>query len=97
MSSSDYIALRKLKELQSSCNVDEIGDPLSPSWFNVPMCNSKDCSVVLGTGPTGPAGPTGILGSTGHTGPHGLTNGGVYTLVADTDNFSINDLSLIHI
>ena len=37
MSSSDYTALRKLKEIQNSCDVDEFGDPLSSSWYDIPM------------------------------------------------------------
>ena len=70
MSSSDYIAIKKLKELKSSCETDELGDPLSPSWYNVPVTGDCDCTVVLGTGPTG---PTGEIGPIGHTGPTGVT------------------------
>ena len=63
MSSSDYIAIKKLKELKSSWETDELGDPLSPSWYNVPVTNDCDCTVVLGTGPTGPTGFTGPTGT----------------------------------
>ena len=82
MSSSDYTTLRKLKEIQSSCKVDDFGNPLSLSWFDVPYRDKVDCTVVLGTGPTGPTGytgPTGIRGLTGPTGPPGPTNGGVFS------------------
>ena len=66
MSSSDYIALKKFKELKGNCSTDELGDPLSPSWYNVPINDNCDCTVVLGTGPTG---NTGATGNTGPTGP----------------------------
>ena len=71
MSSSDYTALRKLKEIQNSCDVDEFGDPVSSSWYDIPIEERADCSAVLGTGPTGSIGPTGYTGYTGYTGPVG--------------------------
>ena len=42
MSSSDYIALKKFKELKGNCSTDELGDPLSPSWYNVPINDNCD-------------------------------------------------------
>jgi len=90
MASSDYTALRKLKQIQGACKVDEIGDPLSPSWYDIPMGNKQDCTLVLGTGPTGPAGQlgaTGRQGAAGATGPRGIagpTNGGVFALYAES-------------
>ena len=93
MSSSDYIAIKKLKELKSSCETDELGDPLSPSWYNVPVTNDCDCSVVLGTGPTGAVGsigPIGYTGYTGVTGPVGPTNGGVISIFAESNGFDLS-------
>ena len=87
MSASDYTALRKLKEIQNSCDVDELGDPVSSSWYDIPMEERADCSVVLGTGPTGPIGPIGLTGYTGYTGPAGETNGGIFTIYAESPGF----------
>jgi len=90
MSSSDYIALKKLKEIKGSCDADDLGNPLSPSWYNVPVNDNCDCTVTLGTGPTGPIGMTGYTGYTGHTGytgPVGPTQGGVFSIFAETTTF----------
>jgi hypothetical protein len=89
MSSSDYTALRKFKEIQGSCNVNEIGDPLSSSWFDIPVGNTTNCSITLGTGPTGSRGPIGYTGSTGPRGVQGIpgpTNGGIFAITATMDN-----------
>ena len=96
MSSSDYIALKKFKELKGNCSTDELGDPLSPSWYNVPINDNCDCTVVLGTGPTGPTGWTGWTGPTGptgNTGPAGPTQGGVFAIFGEANGFdaSSND------
>ena len=97
MSSSDYTALKKFKEIQSSCEVNEIGDPLSSSWFDIPVGQTTDCKRTLGTGPTG---STGLRGATGFTGPIGIqgipgpTNGGIFTVIAESNNgFNVNDAS----
>src|SRR6056300_1585061 len=95
MSSSDYTALRKLKQLQNSCDVDELGDPVSSSWYDIPMSERTDCSVVLGTGPTGPIGPTGYTGYTGYTGPAGDTNGGLFTIYAEAPGFYTSNTGFI--
>ena len=92
MASSDYTALRKLKEIQNSCDVDELGDPVSTSWYDIEMEARADCSVVLGTGPTGPIGPTGY---TGYTGPVGDTNGGVFTMYAESNGFYTDGIDFI--
>ena len=59
MSSSDYTALKKYKEIQGTCKIDDIGNPISSSWFNIPIGSTTDCTFTLGTGPTGPIGRTG--------------------------------------
>jgi hypothetical protein len=87
MSSSDYTALRKLKQIQGACKVDELGNPVSTSWYDIPMGERQNCELVLGTGPTGPRGQigyTGPAGFMGYTGPAGPTNGGVFALYAES-------------
>jgi hypothetical protein len=84
MSSSDYTTLRKLKQIQGSCKVDDYGDPVSLSWFDVPYGDRVDCAPGLGTGPTGKTGQTGYTGPAGPTGAPGPTNGGVFTIFAES-------------
>ena len=80
MSSSDYTSLRKYREIKNNCNVDDIGNPTSPCWYNIPMTNSDKCEYVLGTGPTGPHGPQGVEGSAGPS------NGGVFLVSSEASN-----------
>ena len=85
MSASDYTNLRKLKQIQNSCDVDEFGDPLSSSWYDIPIGERANCSIVLGTGPTGPPGPIVYVGNTGNGG--GDSNGGIFAMYAETNGF----------
>ena len=80
MASSDYTALRKLKEIQNCCEVDELGDPVSTSWYDIPMSARGDCTVGFVTGPTGPA---------------GNTNGGIFTIYASSTGFAVSDNGFI--
>ena len=58
----------------------------------VPFSPNRPRVSVLGTGPTGPIGQIVQTGSTGSTGPVGPTNGGIFTLSAQTSTFAqIND------
>ena len=88
MSSSDYTALKKYKEIQGACKVDDIGNPVSPSWFNIPIGTTADCTFTLGTGPTGMTGSTGYTGRTGPTGlqgPAGSSNGGAFVIYCESN------------
>ena len=103
MSSSDYTSLKKYKEIQGACKLDDIGNPVSPSWFNITVDKDCNCGYTLGTGPTGPTGsigftgPTGAQGIQGETGPEGPQGiqgiQGPQGIPGDITTSSIDDLN----
>jgi hypothetical protein len=84
MSSSEYTALRKYKEMLADSETSKEDDCPLPVPFG---CNRQviPSSGLIGhPGPTGPTGATGKIGPTGAAGP---TNGGVFALYAYASNF----------
>ena len=71
MSSSDYTSIKKYRQLQCNCDVDEDGNPIDSCSSNLPP---NSCNYILGTGPMGPTGPQ------GSEGPMGASNGGVFVI-----------------
>ena len=85
MSSSDYTALRKYKEMQANIETTNMVDGPLPVPFG---CNTQVTTISTGVnGHPGPTGPTGSTGRLGPTGAHGPTNGGVFALYATAGNF----------